>query len=155
MTVLDFGCGTGITTLELARRLKEKGTIVALDLSKKQLEKAFYKIEQAMEISNVVFIKESHLVPFKKNSFDAIVSVGTLGHLDDPKEALEKIFSFLKPNGCFCFLSFGKAFGIPSQEFLSEKDQIYELFKNVDPDVRIKKEYRKFTEYWHIWGKKK
>lgn len=154
-TVLDFGCGTGITTLELAKRLREKGTIIALDMSKKQLEKAFTKIEKAMKISNVVFIKESHLVPFKKNSFDAIVSVGTLGHLDNPKEALEKIFYFLKPGGSFSFMAFGRALGIPSQEFLSEKDQIKELFKEFDPKVKIMKDYKKFSEYWYIWGQKK
>ena len=155
MTVLDFGCGTGITTLELAKRLKEKGTIIALDMSKKQLEKAFTKIEKAMKISNVVFIKESHLVPFKKNSFDAIVSVGTLGHLNNPKEALEKIFYFLKPGGSFSFMAFGRALGIPSQEFLSEKEQIKQLFSVYDPKVKIKKDYKKFSEYWYIWGTKK
>jgi len=151
--ILDFGCGSGITTLEIARRLKD-GTIVAVDLSKEQLTRAVRKIEKAMRISNVIFIKERELAPFEKNSFDAIVAVGVLDHLDNPEKTLRQIFRFLKPNGYFSFLSFGKSFGIPASDCFSDRDSIKSLFKKLNVDVKIKKEKKRFTEYWYIWGRK-
>jgi amino acid transporter/ubiquinone/menaquinone biosynthesis C-methylase UbiE len=151
--ILDFGCGSGITTLQLAKRVGKKGTIVAVDISEAQLTRAFKKIEKAMKISNVVFIKE-HQLTFEPESFDAVTAVGVLEHLGRPEETLERIFSHLKKGGTFSFLSFGKTFGIPAPEFLSSKEKILELFAclGTKPNIRIEK--KRLTEYIYIWGRK-
>jgi ubiquinone/menaquinone biosynthesis C-methylase UbiE len=151
--VLDFGCGAGITTLQLANKIGERGTIVAVDISEAQLNRAFHRIEKAMQISNVVFIKE-HELQFEPESFDAVTAVGVLEHLDKPMETLKKIFLHLKKGGTFSFLSFGRSLGIPAPEFLRSWRSIEEFFLDigVKPNIRIEK--RKFTEYIYIWGKK-
>lgn len=151
--ILDFGCGSGITTLQIAKKLGGAGTIVAVDISEAQLKRAFKKIEKAMAISNVVFIKE-HQLQFEPESFDAVTAVGVLEHLEKPEETLRKIFLHLKKGGTFSFLSFGRSFGIPAPEFLSHKKIIEEMFNNagIRPNIRIEK--KKFTEYIYIWGKK-
>ncbi len=151
--ILDFGCGTGTTTLQLAKRLGAHGTIVAIDISSAQLNRAFRKIEKAMKISNVIFIKE-HQMQFSPESFDAVVSAGVLEHLDKPEETLRKIFSHLKKGGQFSFFSFGKSFGIPAAEFVESKEAAEKLFASIGikPNIRIEK--RKFTEYIYIWGRK-
>ncbi len=151
--VLDFGCGSGITTLQLAKRLGTKGTIVAVDVSEAQLNRAIQKIEKAMQISNVVFIKE-HQLQFEPESVDAVTAVGVLEHLEKPAETLKKIFVHLKKGGSFSFLSFGKSLGIPAPEFLSNWRSIKEFFLSIgiNPSIRIEK--KKFTEYIYIWGRK-
>jgi len=45
--VLDFGCGSGNTTLFISRRLR-RGMVVAVDLSEKQLEQVFAKLRKVM-----------------------------------------------------------------------------------------------------------
>jgi len=149
--VLDFGCGSGITTLELARR---GNTVIAVDLSKKQLTRAVSKIDKAMKLSNVIFIKERGLAPFEKNSFDAIVAVGVLSHLDNPKNTLKKLFGFLKPGGYFSFLTFGKSFGITGSDCLCSRNNINNIFKELKIKANIKREKKRMSEYWYIWGQK-
>ncbi|MEM7819522.1 MAG: amino acid permease [Candidatus Aenigmatarchaeota archaeon] len=150
--VLDFGCGSGITTYEIAKRIPN-GTIVALDLSEKQLEKAIKKIKK-LELPNVIFIKE-HQLKFKKCYFDAISAVGVLEYMDDPKKTIRKLIKLLKKGGRFSFLSFGKSFGIPAPEFLENREKTKKLFSKLNVNVHIKIEKKKFTEYYYIWGKKK
>jgi len=150
---LDFGCGSGITTLHLAKKLGQKGTIIAVDISEVQLNRAMKKIENAMKLSNVVFIKE-HQLQFEPESFDAVTAVGVLEHLENPEETLRKIFTHLKRGGTFSFLSFGRSLGIPAPEFLKSWKSIEEFFLSIGikPNIRIEK--KKFTEYIYMWGKK-
>ncbi len=150
---LDFGCGSGITTLQLAKRMGNKGTVVAVDISEAQLKRAFRKVEKAMKFSNVVFIKE-HQLQVEPESFDAIVAVGVLEHLEDPIGALQRMFSHLKKGGTFSFLSFGRSFGIPAPEFLSHIEKIKKAFGELGIDANVRVEKKKFTEYIYIWGKK-
>lgn len=153
MAVLDFGCGSGITTLEMAKKLGTRGTIVAVDLSKKQLEKAFHKIDRAMKISNVIFVKEPELT-FKPDTFHAVIAAGVLEHLDNPQQTMTHLMRLLKRGGEFSFFSFGKSFGIPAPEFLQSKAAIEKFFSYIGLKPNIKIEEKKFTEYIHIWGKK-
>ncbi|MFH0832736.1 MAG: amino acid permease [Candidatus Aenigmatarchaeota archaeon] len=151
--ILDFGCGSGFTTLELAKRYRDNARIVALDLSEVQLERAAKKIERAMEISNVIFLKHSKM-KFECKCFDAVTAVGVLEHLEKPEKTLGDIFRFLKPGGYFSFLSFGKSFGIPAPEFLRSEEEIRNLFKKIRVEVNIRREKKRFAEYWYIWGRK-
>lgn len=153
MTILDFGCGSGITTLELAKKIRQEGTIVAVDISEKQLENAYRKINHSMKISNVVFIKESHLD--LKIKFDALTMVGVVEHMNNPKKDIRKIFSTLKKGATFSIMSFGSTMGIPAPEFLADKKELKNFFKSIGVDVEIKSEKKKLTEYVYMWGKKK
>ncbi len=152
MTILDFGCGSGITTLELARRVGSNGKIIAVDISENQLKRAFKKIKK-LNVSHVIFMKESRL-KFSKNSFDAIVGVGILGHLDNPDIVLKKIFSMLKPGGCVSFMSFGKSFGMPAPEFMQKKKTLLRIFDRAGVKAKARREKRRGTEYIYVWGKK-
>ncbi len=151
--VLDFGCGSCITTLALAKKVGRKGTIVAVDISERQLEKTFSKIEKAKEISNVILLREDDL-KFPPHSFDAITVVDVLEHLENPEETLRKLFTMLKKGGTFSMLSFGRSFGIPAAEHVQNKEKIMELFSQAGIKPSVRTEKRKFTEYVYIWGKK-
>ncbi|MBI4018413.1 MAG: amino acid permease [Candidatus Aenigmarchaeota archaeon] len=150
--VLDYGCGSGITTLAVAEKAR-KGTVVAVDISKGQLERALNKVKNA-GMPNVVFVKESEAA-FPKGSFDAVVCVGTLEYLDEPRKELRKILAPLKRGGTFSFLSFGRSFGLPASDFLSSEQQLKKLFTGMGVSFSVRKEKKKFAEYYYVWGRKK
>jgi len=149
---LDFGCGSGITTYEISKRLKN-GTVIAVDLSEKQMTKAIKKT-CALKLPNVIYIKESKL-GLKECCFDAISAVGVLEHMEDPKQTIKKLTKLLKKGGRFSFMSFGRSMGIPAPDFLRNRKTIRALFHGLGVKVQVKKEKKKFTEYWYIWGVKR
>lgn len=57
-------------------------------------------------------------LPFPENKFDAITSLASLEHLNDPKKALEEMFRVLKPGGIL-LLTAPSFFGKPVLEFLA------------------------------------
>ena len=71
--VLDVGCGTGATTLAVARRLGAAGECVGVDISEPMLDAA--RARAAREDARATFIRadaETH--PFEPSSFDAVMS---------------------------------------------------------------------------------
>ncbi|MBI5061830.1 MAG: amino acid permease [Candidatus Aenigmarchaeota archaeon] len=179
--VLDFGCGTGFTTAALAKRVP-LGEVIAVDLSRKQLEHAANRVKQELQtfrkealhvekidgspdhhkVHNVTLIKEAH-PKLRTKSFDAITAVGVLEYFDDPSRQISRLMGLLKKGGRFSFLSFGKSTGIPAPEFLKDESAIRKLFGDESArrlrrhpaiELHIKKESKKLTEYWYIWGKK-
>lgn len=150
--VLDFGCGSGITTYEISKKVPD-GDVVAVDLSEKQIGKAIKKTG-ALRLPNVIYIKESRL-NLRECCFDAVSAVGVLEHMEDPKQTIKKLIKLLKKGGRFSFMSFGRSLGIPAPEFLRDRKTIRALFRGLGVSINIKKEKKKLTEYWYIWGKKR
>lgn len=168
--VLDFGCGTGTTTAALARKVTN-GEIVAVDLSKKQLEHAANRVRAELQkfkkevhveevdgspnhhrVHNVHLIKEVH-PKLRVESFNGIVAIGVLEYFENPKDQIKKLMRLLKKGGRFSFLGFGRSMMVPAPEFLKDEKTIRGLFdKNIE--VHVKKETQKLTDYWYIWGKK-
>src|SRR5262245_50412682 len=71
--VLDVGCGTGSTTLAIARRLGAKGSCVGIDISDPMIDAARARAEQ--EGTPARFIRaDAQLHAFEAASFDMIIS---------------------------------------------------------------------------------
>ena len=148
--VLDFGCGSGNTTLAVSQQVKD-GTVVAVDLSQKQLEHAVKKVKK-LKLTNVIFVKGTIKIPRK--SFHAVTAVGVLEHLNEPHRYVTRLMDSLKKGGRFYFISFGKSFGIPGPEFLENDEKIKKLFgRNVE--IHISRKKKRFVEYVNIYGVKK
>ncbi len=91
--VLDVGCGMGRYS-DVASRYDAE--VVGIDLS--------YSIEAAQENLGMrpnVHLAQADLfhVPFRKNSFDYIFSMGVLHHTPDCREAVMGLIPFLKEGG--------------------------------------------------------
>lgn len=149
--VLDFGCGSGNTTLVISKKVKN-GTVVAVDLSEKQLEHAIKKVRK-MGLHNVIFVKGDKKFP--KNSFDAVTAVGVLEHLDKPHRYVSQLLASMKRGGRFYFLSFGKSFWIPGPEFLETDEKIKNTFKGIKTEMHISRKKKRLVEYVSIYGVKK
>ena len=96
--VLDYGCGTGTTSCEIANLVKE---IHAIDISSKMIEIAKRKAV-ASKVENINFSQTDIFDKrYKKESFDVILAFNMLHTVDDPQVVLQKIYELLKPEGLF------------------------------------------------------
>jgi 2-polyprenyl-3-methyl-5-hydroxy-6-metoxy-1,4-benzoquinol methylase len=97
-TVLDFGCGTGTRSLELAPFVRR---VIGLDISPKMIEHAREKAKE-QRIENADFTDGTIFDEIcKVGSFDAVVSFGVIHLLEDYKDVLRRINELLKPGGLF------------------------------------------------------
>jgi len=96
--VLDFACGTGLTTVQLAGEVK---SIHAVDISPKMLEAARSKCEKA-GVVNVSFDCATLFdAPLKKGAYDAVLAFNILFALPEQQKVFARIGALLKPDGMF------------------------------------------------------
>ena len=96
--VLDYGCGTGTTSCEIANRVKE---IHAIDISSKMIEIAKRKVV-ASKVENINFSQTDIFDKrYKKESFDVILAFNMLHTVIDPQVVMRRIYELLKPEGLF------------------------------------------------------
>jgi ubiquinone/menaquinone biosynthesis C-methylase UbiE len=97
-SVLDFGCGTGIVTMELAPCVKK---ITAIDGSPAMIDVARGKAE-ARAAGNIEFlVTDIFDGRFDHKKFDAVLAFNVLHYLPDPAAALRRIRELLAPSGVF------------------------------------------------------
>jgi SAM-dependent methyltransferase len=88
--VLDIGCGTGATTLAVARRLGAGGSAVGVDISAPMIEAARARAER--ERSPATFIcADAQTHAFEAASFDRVVSRFGVMFFDDPRLAFSNL----------------------------------------------------------------
>lgn len=95
MIVLDVGCGTGAISKDIANIIGNRGRVIGIDNTEKFIEsgKQTYKYVENLELIHV------DLFEFETGEkFDLIVSARVLQWLSNPKDALKRMKSLLKPN---------------------------------------------------------
>jgi 2-polyprenyl-3-methyl-5-hydroxy-6-metoxy-1,4-benzoquinol methylase len=96
--VMDYACGTGIITNEIAHDVKE---IYAIDSSSRMIEVAKSKAGER-NIENINFEQSTIFdVRNKNESFNVITAFNILHLLEDLHEVLQKVNELLKPGGLF------------------------------------------------------
>ena len=95
--ILDIGCGSGISTLELARL--SQGEIVAIDIDQPALDKFDIRIRQAGLTDRIRSVNCSMFdMDFPDESFDIIWSEGSIYAIGFER-GLREWKRFLKPSG--------------------------------------------------------
>ena len=102
--ILDFGGGTGLLALPLAKQSK---SVTLVDISEKMLEQARLKAEQ-QEIKNIQFLEQDLLENPLKQEFDLIVVSRVLHHMSDLDIALSLFHQHLRENGQLLIADFTK-----------------------------------------------
>ena len=102
--ILDFGGGTGLLALPLAKQAK---SVTLVDISEKMLEQARLKAEQ-QEIKNIQFLEQDLLKSPLKQEFDLIVVCRVLHHMPDVDAALSLFHQHLKEDGQLLLADFTK-----------------------------------------------
>ncbi|EUC79535.1 class I SAM-dependent methyltransferase [Streptococcus sp. SR1] len=102
--ILDFGGGTGLLALPLAKQAK---SVTLVDISEKMLEQARLKTEQ-QEIKNIQFLEQDLLVNPLEHQFDLIVVSRVLHHMPDLDATLAMFHHHLRENGQVLIADFVK-----------------------------------------------
>ena len=101
---MDFGGGTGLLTLPLAKQAK---SVTLVDISEKMLEQARLKAEQ-QDIKNIQFLEQDLLEKPLKQEFDLIVVCRVLHHMPDVDVALSLFHQYLREGGQLLIADFTK-----------------------------------------------
>ena len=95
MRVLDAGCGTGEALSWLSTEVEPGGVVVGMDLAT-----AHIAATRAVSPANALVIQADLLTtPLAPASLDAIWSVNTFNHLQDPVAAAKAAATLLRPGG--------------------------------------------------------
>lgn len=90
-TVIDFGCGYGEHSIELAKRGAK--LVIGVDIREEVLAAAR---EKASGLPNVVFLTPQQC---PRASADFVISLDSFEHFDNPSAALDLINDLLRPGG--------------------------------------------------------
>jgi ubiquinone/menaquinone biosynthesis C-methylase UbiE len=102
--VLEIGPGPGFIAIEIAK-LVPKVQVVGLDLSETMIEIATGNAREHGVLGQVEFREgNASAVPFEDESFDFVVSSGSLHHWEQPSRVFKEIHRVLKP-GCRALIS--------------------------------------------------
>ncbi|MBF0317300.1 MAG: class I SAM-dependent methyltransferase [Nitrospirae bacterium] len=95
-TVLDVGCGSG-GFLPILADLCAK--LVGIDITPSFVEKSRELIER-LGLANTDILREScdHL-PFDDSSFDVVVMLDVIHHMEDVRGSLKEVYRVLRPGG--------------------------------------------------------
>lgn len=93
--VLDFGAGSGIFMLSLAKYYKE---VHSLDLNTKALE----YLKKRYRLNNVKIANGNmnNQLPYRHEFFDIVIAADVLEHFKDSSKIQEEFKRVLKKNGC-------------------------------------------------------
>ena len=103
-SILDFGGGTGLIALPLAKQAK---FVTLVDISEKMLEQARLKTYQ-QEIRNLQLLEQDLLVNPLDQHFDLIVVSRVLHHMPDLDAALSLFHQYLREDGQLLLADFTK-----------------------------------------------
>ena len=103
MRVLDVGCGTGAISAGIAGAVGQTGTVVGIDSSAHLIAKG--NTDHA-DLSNLTLLEADLFAYSPAEKFDLIVSARVLQWLSNPREALLKFKSLLKPGGYISILDY-------------------------------------------------
>ena len=102
--ILDFGGGTGLLALPLAKQAK---SVTLVDISEKMLEQARLKAEQ-QDIKNIQFLEQDLLANPLEQQFDLIVVSRVLHHMPDLDATLAMFHHHLRGKGQVLIADFVK-----------------------------------------------
>ncbi|WP_338549290.1 class I SAM-dependent methyltransferase [Roseovarius phycicola] len=108
--VLDIGCGTGASLLQLAGFVGPSGHVTGVDVSTPMLAMARARVETA-ELDNVTCIEaDAQVYDFGSMAVDQIVSRFGVMFFEDPYAAFANIAKALAPGGKMTFITWA---GLP------------------------------------------
>lgn len=95
--ILDVGCGTGWHIFHYGPQCR---FVVGIDISREGLKRASRRLKSLRKHSNVQFIRGSvEKLPFSKNSFNKVLCVSLIEHVEHPRISLSEMHRVLLKNG--------------------------------------------------------
>ena len=89
LNIIDLGCGTGL----LMKELQKYGTVQGIDISARAISFCKDRNIQNVSIGNITNLN------LPTNSFDVVLALDVLEHIEDDCRAIEQIKKIVKPKG--------------------------------------------------------
>ena len=107
--VLDIGCGSGTTVLELARHVGPDGHVLGADVSEPSVARARERITAAGLRHAEVMVADASVHPFAPDSFELVFSRFGIMFFSDPVAAFANVRRAMKPGGRLALIVFRAA----------------------------------------------
>ncbi len=99
MSVLDVGCATAVTTLEMAK-IVYPGYVIGIDSSEERIQEGREYIDKSNYKNNIKLkVGDIYDLPFQNNSFDFVWSRFLFEYLKKTEEALNEMYRVCKKGG--------------------------------------------------------
>ena len=105
--VIDVGCGTGTTTLQLAAAVGAHGSVLAIDISEPLLAAARRRCLDGGQANVRLIRADAQTHRFERGCHDLVVSRFGVMFFDDPVGAFANLASALRPGGRLAFACWG------------------------------------------------
>jgi SAM-dependent methyltransferase len=105
--VIDVGCGTGTTTLQLAAAVGAHGSVLAIDISEALLAAARRRCLDGGHVNVRLIQADAQTHRFERGCHDLVVSRFGVMFFDDPVGAFRNLASALRPRGRLAFACWG------------------------------------------------
>ena len=99
LKVLDVGCGTGVVTRELARRVGPNGSVVGSDPTPGLIEVARQLATDEGHPGLIFEVQDGRALPYADASFDLVCAVTVLSHVPAREKVLQEIARVTRPGG--------------------------------------------------------
>jgi SAM-dependent methyltransferase len=97
--VIDVGCGSGTTVLELAARVGRGGAVLGADIAKQSVQRANERIAAAGLAQAKVVLADASTHQFELNSFDLLFSRFGVMFFSNPAATFANLRKAMKPSG--------------------------------------------------------
>jgi demethylmenaquinone methyltransferase / 2-methoxy-6-polyprenyl-1,4-benzoquinol methylase len=98
--ILDVCCGTGLITMDLARKAGPAAKIIGLDFSESMLNIAKLRLKDFILQNKIELIQaNATAIPFPDNTFDCVTIGYGLRNASNPRLVLKEINRVIKPGG--------------------------------------------------------
>jgi ubiquinone/menaquinone biosynthesis C-methylase UbiE len=98
--VLDLGCGTGVVTRDLGRRVGERGRVVGVDRSRHLIQEAVRRATgQGLEGRIEFQSADGADLPFPNESFDLVIASAVFSHIPNGLEVLVEMTRVTRSGG--------------------------------------------------------
>jgi ubiquinone/menaquinone biosynthesis C-methylase UbiE len=101
--ILELGPGTGYYTLDVARRLGDRGRLEVFDLQRAMLDHTMRRAEAAGLGNVTAWEGDAQSLLFEPDRFDGAFLVTVLGEIPDQDAALRELRRVVKPGGRVVF----------------------------------------------------
>lgn len=101
--ILDVGCGGGFHTNKLSNA--GFSNVSGIDLSAQSIDVA-KEFNTGLKVK--YYVGDAYHLPFPDNSFDAVISIDFLEHVDKPEAIIQEVNRVLKKEGLFFFHTFNR-----------------------------------------------
>jgi ubiquinone/menaquinone biosynthesis C-methylase UbiE len=99
-TVLDMGCGPGVSTALLAEKGRPR-LVAAFDFDASMVERARQRLRGDPRVG--LLVADAARMPFPDGLFDAVFVLGVVHHIPEWRTALREVARVLKAGGRFGF----------------------------------------------------